>query len=97
LNESVGVSTDHERIGLCQALNARTHVWHFTERQLFRSPLTPHFPNHDQSRVYTETYCQFDAFALFQTCLQVSYRLDDAQPSADRALGIVFVRLGIAN
>jgi hypothetical protein len=77
-------------------LGCENHIQNFTERQLFLSPLTPHLPNHDQSSVYTETYCQSDAFVLFQAGLQGSYRLDDAQPSADSSLRIVFMCLGIA-
>jgi hypothetical protein len=77
-------------------LDASTHVWHFTERQLFLSPLTPHLSNHDQSGVYTETYCQSDAFVLFETGMQGSYRLYNSQPGADSSLGIVFVCLRIA-
>jgi hypothetical protein len=46
--------------------------------------------------VYTETYCQSDAFVLFETGMQDSYRLYDSQPGADSSLGIVFVCLRIA-
>ena len=46
--------------------------------------------------MYTETYCQSDAFVLFKTGIQGSYRLDDSQPGADSSLCIVFVCLRIA-
>jgi hypothetical protein len=46
--------------------------------------------------VYTETYCQSDAFVLFKTGIQGSYRLDESQPGADSSLCIVFVCLRIA-
>src|SRR5215831_15029604 len=35
LDEAVGVSTDHDRIGLRQPLNARTNVGDLSECQLF--------------------------------------------------------------
>ena len=46
--------------------------------------------------MYAETYCQSDAFVLFETSIQGSYRLDDSQPGADSSVCIVFVCLGIA-
>src|SRR5262245_10433182 len=47
LDYAVGGSTHCDGIGRRQSLDARTHVWNFTERQLFLSPLTPHLPHND--------------------------------------------------
>src|SRR5215467_2314108 len=63
---------------------------------LLLSPLTPHLPNHDQSGVYAETYCQSDAFVLFQTGIQVFHRSENSQTSPYCSLGVIFMGLRIA-
>src|SRR5262245_27106773 len=55
-----------------------------------------HLPNHDQSGVYAETYCQPDASVLFETGIQGSYRLDDSQPCMNSSMCVIFVSQGIA-
>src|SRR5262252_6571723 len=46
--------------------------------------------------MYTETYCQSDAFVLFEMGIQGSYRLYDAQTSPYCSVGVIFMGVGIA-
>src|SRR5207245_1151757 len=48
LNESVGVSTDQDSIGLRQALNAGSFIRDFTQCQVLISSLPAHFPHNDK-------------------------------------------------
>ena len=57
--------------------------------------MTPHLPNDDQSGVYPKTYRQGDAVVPFQTGIEGADRIDEVQPSADCAVGIILMRLGI--
>jgi len=43
----------------------------------------------------TETHGQAHLGVLLQVCIAGLHGRDDAQPGADRALGVIFVRLGI--
>src|SRR5262249_3504724 len=92
---AIGGFTHRYRVGCCQSFNARTSVGNLAKCQIFISPCSTHLPNHDHSSVYTNTYCQSDAFVLFQTDIQGSYRLDDSQPSSYSSLCVIFMRVGI--
>src|SRR5262249_20568478 len=67
LDQPVGGSTDSYGVGLRQSLDARTNVGDLTKCQLLLSPLTPHRPNHDQTRMDPYTQSELDAFLLLQT------------------------------
>src|SRR6266496_2907917 len=79
LNEAVGVSTDHDRIGLCQALDAGSFIRDFTQCQLFLTPCSTHLTDHNQPRMDAQTESKLDTFRLLQTLIQVSYGIEDTQ------------------
>src|SRR5262245_6468075 len=83
-------------MGRSECFDARTNVGHFPQSQLFLTPCSTHLPHNDQSSVYTKTYCQSDAFVLFETGIQGSYRRYDSQTRSYSSLGIIFMGLGVA-
>src|SRR5438093_12972363 len=44
LHQAIGGGTHRYRVGGCQSFEARTNVGHFTQCQLFRTPLPTHVP-----------------------------------------------------
>src|SRR5215813_10618965 len=96
LYQAIRRFTDSHGIGRSQSLDARTHIWNFTERQLFLSPLTPHRPHHDQTRMYPDPYSKLNTFVSLQLFIQVFDRSEDAQARAYCSVRIIFMGLGIA-
>jgi hypothetical protein len=96
LNEAVGVSTDNDRIGLRQALNAGSFIRHFTECQGLIPPFSTHLPHNDQPRMNAYPDTELDTFVLLQTGIEISHRSEDTQARTYCSVGIVFMGLGIA-
>src|SRR5262245_14542915 len=95
LDEAVGVSTDHDRIGLRQALNAGSFIRDFTQCQQLLTPCSTHLPYNDQPSMDTHTDGKLDTFPLLQTSIEVSHGSKNAQTSPYGSLGIIFVCHGI--
>src|SRR5205823_3966518 len=95
LDQAIGRFTDSNRIGRSQSLDARTHVWHFTERQLLLTPLSSHFPNNDQPCMDAHAESKLDTFIWLQTGIEVSHCIKDTQPRSYCSVGIIFMGVGI--
>ena len=78
-------------------MDARSNIGHFTQRQLFLTPLPTHVSYNDQPSMDTDTDGELDTLRLLvRRVLQVSHRIQDTQPSTYCSLGVIFMGLGIA-
>src|SRR5262249_42603112 len=62
LDQAIGRTTDHKRIGCSQSLNSRRHIGGLAQGKLLLSPTTPHFTDHNQPSMYPKSYRQCDPF-----------------------------------
>jgi hypothetical protein len=77
LNESVGDSTDHERIGLRQSLYPCSNVGRCSQGELLVSPTTAHLSHYDQSSVHAYTQSEWNPFFVLETALEGSHRIEN--------------------
>ena len=91
-----GGSTDHQRIGRGQPLQAGGQVGGLAEGQLFLPGAAPHVTHHHQTGMDPQTHGQLHAPLLPQTGIELAQGLYHPQPGAHRPLGVVFVGQGVA-
>ena len=96
LHQAGGRVTEHHRIRLRQALEARGQVRRLPQRQVFVPPPAAHLPHHHEPGVDPDPHGQPDALVLAQPGVEYPQGLQYAQSGAHGALGIVLMRLRIA-
>src|SRR5215471_1066824 len=96
LDQTIGRTTDHKRIGCSQPLHSRRDVGGFSEGKLLLSPSTAHFTDHHQPGMDAHAESELDTVSLLQILIQVSHGSEDTQPSPDGSLSIIFMCLRIA-
>src|SRR5215813_10091275 len=74
LHQAMRRVTDGNSIRRSQSFNARSNIGHFTQCQLFLTPLPTHLPHHDQPRMHPDTDGEVDPCGVLQTCIQVAQR-----------------------
>ena len=91
LDQAIGRTTDHQRIGRSQSCNARSNVGHFSQGQLFLASCSAHFTDNHQSSMDAHMNGELDTFILLQTGIEVSHGIEDTQARSYCSLGIIFV------
>ena len=96
LHEAPGRLTDDDRVRGGQPLQPGRDIRGVPQRQLFLPPARPHGTDHHQSRVDAQAHRQSYALLRCQPGLEGGQGVEHPQPGPHRPLGIVFVRLRIA-
>ena len=97
LDQAIGRFTDATIVlGSASPWMRGGNVGRFSQCELFLTPCSTHFPDHDQPCMDAHTDSELDTFGLLQTGIEVSHRSEDTQTSTYCTLGVVFMGLGIA-
>ena len=96
LDESPGCVADDHRVGQGNPLEASCDVRRLPQRQLLLSATRPDLADHHETRVNANAHGQPDTLLVFQPRIQGPDGLDDLASRTDRPLGIILVRLGVA-
>ena len=81
LDQAIGRFTDQQSYWAAANPSMRAAILgDFTQGQLFLTSWSSHFTDNHQPGMDTQTDSELDTFGLFQTRIEVSYRIEDPNP-----------------
>ena len=96
LHQAGGGVTEHHRVGRGQALETRGQVRGVAQGQVFVPSTAAHLPHHDEPGVDPDPHREPDSLVLDEPRIERPHRRQQLQAGAHGALGIVLMRLRIA-
>ncbi len=96
LHQALACRADHQPVLFRQPLQARGQVRRLAQGELLPPLSAPYRSDDNQAGMHADAHRQRNLQLRHQPRAQLADRRDDAQPGAHRALGVVFMRLGMA-